>query len=179
MTKRILSVVLMSLFAVGYSVHAKQINVGDQRMSNIGAIFTRDTSNPALGEAYKDPSGLIWGSIVKSEDWNAIKGRSAINQYDVDTYCKANGARLPTEKEFELLAAYLGKYSEQGYSPFLADGKTDLLPGLSSYWFWSSSLNQNGPDIALLFNGSDGYMVNGVDRSITFIYGAGRCVADR
>ena len=42
--------------------------------------------------------------------------------------------------KFEQLAKYLGKGSAQGYSPLLADGKTDILPGLSRYWFWTSSV---------------------------------------
>ncbi len=85
MSKRIFPVVLLSLLAVGQGAFAKQVcntitecqdgqarlqelsNVGGQRTSNIGAVFVRDASIPALGEAYKDPSGLIWGSIVSTK----------------------------------------------------------------------------------------------------------------
>lgn len=195
MSTRILPVILLSLFAVTHSAYAKspicntvqecqdmislaearlqELSVGgSQRTSNTGAIFTRDASNPALGEAYKDPSGLIWGSIVTAQ------GKiNTMNQYDADKYCKDGGARLPTREEFEQLAKYLGKGTARGYSPYLADGKTDLLPGLSNHWFWSSSVYPNLSDYAFYFYGYSGgvYYAN---RSY-YPYDAVRCVAGR
>jgi len=145
---------------------------GSQRVSSTGAVFTRDTTIPALGEAYKDPSGLIWGSIVTAQ------GRvNDMNQYDAEKYCKARGTRLPTREEFEQLAKYLGKGTANGYSPYLADGKTDILPGLSGhYQFWSSSFGSADPGYAFFFDGHYGYthVINSYfyDRSV-------RCVAGR
>ncbi len=106
-----------------------------QRVSITGAVFTRDTSNPALGEAYKDPSGLIWGSVVKTREGN-IK---YMNEQDAEKYCRSIGAQLPTGEEFEQLAMYLGQGAGFDSSPYLADGKTEILPGLANHDFWSTS----------------------------------------
>lgn len=195
MSKRIFPVVLLSLLAVGQAVFAKQVcntisecqdvisqaqarlqelsNVGGQRTSNTGAVFTRDGSIPALGAAYKDPSGLIWGSIVTAQGKT-----SNMDQYDADEYCKDGGTRLPTKEEFQQLAKYLGEGTAQGYSPFLSDGKTEILPGLSGEQFWSSSLYPGNSDYAFAFKGGNGY-VGFADRLnyVNFRY-AVRCVAD-
>lgn len=191
---RFLSTILLSLFAIGQSAFAEQpicksiqecqtvisqaearlqelSNGGSsKRTSSTGAIFTPDTSNPSLGEAYKDPSGLIWGRLVMAHGET-----NPMSQYDADKYCKDGGARLPTKEEFEQLAKYLGKGTANGYNPYLADGKTDLLPGLSGHWFWSSSVSPNGTDNAFSFNGYNGLVYYG-SRSSSY---AVRCVAGR
>jgi hypothetical protein len=147
-------------------------NTGGQRVSSTGAVFTRDTSVPALGEAYRDPSGLIWGSIVMAQgkvNW--------MNQYDADKYCKDGGARLPTKEEFEQLAKYLGIGTARGYSPYLADGKTDFLPGLSGYAFWSSSVLPSYSNHAYGYDGSNGGVY--YDYRYNSFSGAVLCVAGR
>jgi hypothetical protein len=146
--KRMLFRSLVLLFLLLTTSVAK----ANQRVSNTGAIFTRDTTIPALGEAYRDPSGLIWGSIVTAEGQVNI-----MDQYDAEKYCNAINTRLPTREEFEQLAKYLGKGTANGYSPYLADGKTEILPGLSSHRFWSSSVNPYWHDDAFYFIGTYGY----------------------
>ena len=111
-----------------------------RRAPNTGAVFTRDTSIPSLGEAFRDPSGLIWGSMVLASGKPNYKTR-----FDAKIYCQAGGARLPTIEEFLQLANYLGRGTSQGYSPFLSDGKTDFLPGLSETWFWTNSPDGDTP----------------------------------
>lgn len=147
----------------------------DQRVSSTGAVFNRDISIPALGEAYRDPSGLIWGSIVMAQ------GKvNAMTQYSADKYCKDVGARLPTKEEFEQLAKYLGNGTAQGYSPYLADGKTDFLPGLTSYsnyTFWSSSVYPTHGLFAFVFHGYTGDASSHYYRD--FSYKSVRCVAGR
>lgn len=181
MSKRFLSAALLSLFAIGESGFAQlpicnsvqecqavifqaetrlqELSNGhsSQRISSTGAIFTRDTSNSALGVAYKDPSGLIWGGLV-----TALGKIHKMDQFDAEKYCIVGGARLPTKEEFDQLAKYLGKGTAQGYSPYLADGKTDFLPGLSQYTFWSSSLypDPKETDFVFFFNGNDGSLSN-------------------
>jgi len=143
----------------------------DLRVSTTGAVFTRDASVPAFGEAYRDPSGLIWGSIV-------IAQGEVNTEYDADRYCKDRGGRLPTAREFQQLANYLGKGSALGYSPYLAYGKKiDFLPGLSSYWFWSWSDNPNHSYYAYYFNGYTGYFTYFLIRDVS--NSAVRCVAGR
>ncbi|MCE3009185.1 MAG: hypothetical protein LW875_01065 [Proteobacteria bacterium] len=123
-----------------------------KRVSNTGAVFIRDTSVPALGEAFRDPSGLIWGDIVRAQD--AVKLMNGVRAED---YCQAAGVRLPESEEFERLAEYLGQGTSLGYSPFLADGKTDFLSGLSDNFFWSGTAS--GFDVFVnryVFYGADG-----------------------
>jgi formylglycine-generating enzyme required for sulfatase activity len=147
----------------------QRVSSTGQRVSSTGAVFTRDTSVPSLGEAYRDPAGLIWGSIVR------LNGQvKTMSQYEADKYCKSLGARLPTKEEFERLARYL---TAQKYSPYLVGADGDVLPGLTGYPFWSSSLNpRNGGGVnAFGFSGSSGGFLN---VSPLFDYSV-RCVAIR
>ncbi len=95
-------------------------------------VFIRDTSNPKLGKAYQDPSGVIWGSVLSK----------SMNQYDANNACKKIGARLPTVDEFRRLRVYLGGGSRGHYKPFTADG-SEVIPGLSHQMFWTSSKEFN------------------------------------
>ena len=131
------------------------LDTRDRTAPNTGAIFAGDISVPALGEAYRDPSGLIWGRMIMGQGRN----KHIMSQYDADRNCKAVGARLPTKEELEQLAKYLGKGTAQSYSPYLKDGKTDFLPGLG-YSFWSSSIN---PDV---YNFTHGYYMDSRDGTI-------------
>ena len=133
-----------------------------QRFSVTGAVFTRDTSNPALGEAYRDPSGLIWGSVVTTPQGKI----ESMSQYGAEKYCKSIGAWLPTREEFEQLAKYLGQGTANGYDPYLTDGKTEILPGLVNHIFWSASVFSSSLSLSWLFCGDYGDVVNG-GRSVT------------
>ncbi|MEK6773826.1 MAG: hypothetical protein AABY64_07790 [Bdellovibrionota bacterium] len=152
--KLILSILVLTFMgtspAVSSGVRESSQN-SNHRTTRDGVIFTLDTSNIALGEAYRDPSGLIWGSIVTAN------GKiNHMSQRDANKYCNAGNARLPTYEEFVQLAKYLGYGTAQGYSPYQADGKTDLLPGLSGYWFWSISFIPNADSSGYVFNGNTG-----------------------
>jgi hypothetical protein len=141
----------------------------EQRISTGGAVFSRDTSNSALGEAYRDPSGLIWGDVVRTN------GKiTYMSQYDAEDYCKASGARLPTNKEFRQLRIYLSRGIAQGYRPYLPEDKANVLPGLSSdqFWAWTE------PTASILGYGFDG--VNGnIIVHVRNHFLAVRCVAIR
>lgn len=39
-----------------------------QKISSSGAIFQLNLDYPALGNAYQDPSGLIWGDSGETQD---------------------------------------------------------------------------------------------------------------
>ena len=146
---------------------------GSQRVSITGAVFTRDTSNPALGEAYRDPSGLIWGSVVTTPQGKIEK----MTQYDAEKYCKSIGAWLPTREEFEQLAEYLGQgTASAGYDPYLTDGKTEILPGLANRYFWSASVYSLSHILSWVFLGGNGY-VDYYSRNNVMV--AVRCVRSR
>lgn len=102
----------------------------DQKIAITGAVFTRDRSNPELGEAYQDPSGLVWGSILDKE------GKVIGN-------CSARMARLPTLAEFKRLFAYLGWGTDKGYKPYLADGRAPFFRGMEDE-FWTSTVGSWG-----------------------------------
>lgn len=163
---------------------AKRIEKAEQRATATNDnIFTRDTTNPGLGEAYRDPSGLIWGDVIKAQ---------GMSQTDADIYCKCNSdyardklgctskpdsARLPTREEFKQLAEYLDDGSAQRYSPLSADGRTDVIPGLSRHWFWTSSTRRSDfPDVVYTFNGRYGYFDSSYRSSLLV---TGRCVSGR
>ena len=188
--------VLLSLFAVSQSAYAKwPVNTdnieqeriiqqkarlqnlsvrGGKLISASGAVFYRDTSNPALGEAYRDPSGLIWGDVVMDG-----QGIDTMDQHSADEYCKSRNARLPTKEEYEQLTRYLGRSKEQGYSPFLTDGITDYLPLLTFYWEWTSSVTKiDDYYYAYAFYGKFGRFAK-QPLPVIGAYGAARCVDDR
>lgn len=180
MSNPFLPVVFFSLLVAGYTTFAEKLNSDEQRISlSTGAIFTRDNSNPKLGEAYRDPSGLIWGATV------TVRGApNYINpidpkykrQYDamaVAEDCKNIGARLPTMEEFEQLAKYLGLGSPKGYSPYQLDAKTEVLTGLYRQWFWSSTGYPGYEDYAFGFISETGRIGFAV-RTDSF---AARCVS--
>lgn len=193
MSKRFFLVLFLSLCTLGSSSYAKPIcntinecqtvidsaavrlqelsNGGSsRRTSRTGAVFMRDASNSALGEAYKDQLGLIWGSPVMAQG-----EVSRMSQYDADKYCKDIGARLPTKEDFEQLANFLGEGTANGYGPYLADNKTDLLPGLSGNNFWSSSIEANKYETAHVFISKDGLVAWDFREKSTAV----RCVVGR
>ncbi len=119
-----------------------------QRVSIIGVVFTRNTSIPALGEAYKDPWGTVWGSVAKS-----YKTRD-----EAVSYCRSIGAFLPTSNQYERLTKYLGYGTVRGYSVKVANGQTDVLPDLSKTLFWTSTIYPPDDEgIAYGFNNSWGF----------------------
>lgn len=154
----------------------------EKRTTDTGAVFTRDRSHAALGEAWRDPDGLVWGDIVKNENGSArymvqsseyMKeiGKSLPNRtLGAKEYCERIGARLPSREEFTRLREYMGAQSgtDRGYSP-------QVLPNLSDRWFWSSSVYPNVSDVAYFFYGRYGYIYN-YYRKYNY---AVRCVVDR
>ena len=121
--------------------------------------FIKDTSIPNLGEAWKDPSGMIWGDIAKNAD-GSIR---YINQINADKYCKSINANLPSDEDFIRLREYLGAVpnSERadGYTP-------QVLPNLIDNNFWASPVVTDPRTLAYVFKGSSGilgYVFHGPD----------------
>jgi hypothetical protein len=120
------------------------------RTTTTGAVFTRDESVPALGEAWRDERGVIWGDAAKNADGSINKG---MNQYDAEKYCESIGARLPTRDDFVSLRKAMGStnpdsiWDEAGYT-------AQVLPNLNVdfLYFWSSWVDA---DYAYVFIGSN------------------------
>lgn len=124
------------------------------KISNSGAVFVRDYSNPSLGKAYRDPSGTIWGSVVKGlppfdhvfRGHTRILFENGLNGMLFPTaveYCESIGARTAAMADFEQLRKYLGYKTEQGYSPFDVKSKTEIIEGLTAdtgTWLWAVEL---------------------------------------
>ncbi len=105
--------------------------------------WTRDTSNPELGEAWRDPSGMIWGDVK----------RKGISQDVAIEYCTRIGAKLPSKYDFIRLREYLGAMSGSigGYDP------QDVLPNsVKGINFWSSTGYWYGTAQAYYFNARTG-----------------------
>jgi hypothetical protein len=75
---------------------------------------------------------------------------------EADEACRLAGGRLPTVTEFRQLSAYLGYGTKRGYSPYVDDGKTEILKGISDHIFWSSSKDKFFPGFTYSFFGKIG-----------------------
>jgi hypothetical protein len=140
-----------------------------QHISNIGTIYTLDTSQPALGKSYRDPSGLIWGAPV------TIQGETAkMTGHDGAQYCSSlgNGFHLPTLGDFKQLMTNLGYGPHSDYSPYAADGTTEMLPNLVESKYWTST-GYDGNAAFIFLGGNQGGIGFGY---VYDDYAAVRCV---
>jgi hypothetical protein len=129
-----------------------------------------------FGEAWEDPSGMIWSDIAKKEDGSPL----FMIHKDVEAYCKSLGAELPSgwkedqngkhgfankDSDFVRLRKYMGAEYAAGYDT--PKGYTaQILPNLTTtsekgeilnrWWHWSSSVHPDDTEGAYLFNGRDG-----------------------
>ncbi len=156
-------------------------------------FFLRDRSIAALGKAWRDESGMIWGDIVRNDDAeHSIRYMVQSSEYmasigypfpagqlGAKEYCESIGAQLPSREDFARLRGYMGattaasEYEGTGYRP-------QVLPNLNAtnYSFWSSSaLPDPFSRLADAFNGFTGYLSPGY-RNVGDEY-AVRCVARR
>ncbi len=130
--------------AARLQIHSLRTKAGENRVSASGATFTGvDLSTypapiiEALGQAYRDPSRLIWGDVFRSFEFGgdySFIGFKAANEF-----CKTRGARLPSKSEFMGLATYLE--SSGKYSSLIPNSKISVLPFLQNVGnnkFWSS-----------------------------------------
>lgn len=81
---------------------------------------------------------------------------------------KIKGARMPKRADFERLRKNLGHDSQKGFSPYLADGKTPLLPFLDGNWLYQQA--GGGVDSRpAYFNGGLKGNLDGHGRSTTVV----------
>jgi hypothetical protein len=113
----------------------------DVRESQLGYKFTRDSSRSGLGLAYRDPSGLIWGDLVRCADCNTIDKIAWVTYIEALIGCNRMAARLPTEEEIANLRFYLGYGSPSGFNIVSSDEKLTVLPNLSYSHYLLSSKN--------------------------------------
>jgi hypothetical protein len=116
-----------------------------------------------FGEAWEDPSGVVWGDTARDQNGNAIE----MTRAKASNYCADIGASLPTREQFEQLAKYLGGerrtfFSAGGYPRSYIEGyKPQILPnltyedkwGTSGYCFWASLYPYDSDEAYFFFGG--------------------------
>lgn len=118
---------------------------GSLRVPETGAHFIRDTRYPKLGEAYRDPSGVVWGNIAMAE----TQARTfRVTFVFAERFCESIGARLPTQKEALRLLSYLGTPHKEFKDTYvgrntLADGRTEIIPAFNEGYFWTSTMKRS------------------------------------
>jgi hypothetical protein len=127
-----------------------------------------------FGEAWEDPSDMIWSDTAKKEDGSPL----FMNHKDAEAYCKSLGAELPSgwpedlngkhgfpnkDSDFVRLRKYMAAEYAAGYdTPKGYAGQ--ILPNLTtineqgeilSRWHWSSSVHTDS-NYAYVFDGRFG-----------------------
>lgn len=74
----------------------------------MGCKFTRDNFNPALGETWKSPNGVVWGELELNTDGSPLFA----NIVKANKVCSDKGGRLPTQEEWKELAACFDGFKE-------------------------------------------------------------------
>ncbi len=132
----VLSLCLTSLFLISRgnssssneSLANTMSHLEETKVTENGHVFTRDYSNPKLGEAWKDEYGTIWGNQPKS---------LMLSHKEATEYCKSIGARLPSDEEFSRLYSYMLEKGSFKYKP-----QPEILPNLNcseQRFFWSGT----------------------------------------
>jgi hypothetical protein len=132
--------------------YAASLPLAETMTTASGHLFQKIHSLPALGEAWKDDSGIVWGDLVQDS-----AGQPALaTQSQANDYCQKIGARLPSQMEFVQLGLFLGDGSQAGFDPL-------SFPNLEGHLFWSSTFSSAFAQQAYVFHGSTGAVdfVNG------------------
>lgn len=86
--------------------------VGDRCATTSGHVYER-IAKEGFGEAWKDPSGLIWSDRIGTS-----------NQFSAEEFCERIGGTLPGEAQFR-------KAERREFR--------EILPRMNFYWYWSAT----------------------------------------
>jgi hypothetical protein len=169
--------------AIG-SISASALDSEPQTKTTLnGAVFTRvsrqelraagvvDPDAFGFPEAWRDPSGVIWGDVSKNADGSF----ATMDHFQAEAHCRRLGAQLPSgwpesppgagsrDSDFVRLRKYLGAgYAAgdefpTGYKPQILPNQTYInqVYEVASKWEWSSTLVPNSYN-AWAFLGSYG-----------------------
>jgi hypothetical protein len=140
-------------------------------------LFAFDVSLPALGEAWRDESAMIWGDILMNPD-DSIR---YLNHEEADEYSKKIGAQLPSEGDFTRLREYMGAKSGiyEGYTPQVLPHLVRNQGGkVLSNFFWSSTTEWFHYHLGYVFGGKiGGFGI--VNRLFDDDFTSARCVVQR
>jgi len=148
----------------------------NEPVSKAKAVFVRDYTHPQLGEAWKDPSGTIWGDVVKTRDGSP----ESMNHESASRYCESIDADLPSRQDFRRLREYMRTNlgSSKSEIPPVLPNLTFTEKGQSwSHCFWSSTLpSDDGSRYAFSFRPRNGDIELVADRGADDIEATTRCV---
>lgn len=127
MLKFTLSAILVLMSSQSFAV--------ETRVTQTGAIFTRDKSNPELGKAYRSQTGVVWGDLVRKEKSN----KPLLTDFQTaKEICEKKNAQLPSTWDFLNLRDQMG-------SPIMPGPKNEpVLPGFMDYSQWTINLTHDG-----------------------------------
>ncbi|MBY0371159.1 hypothetical protein K2X33_10765 [bacterium] len=167
-------------------IAAKIPSLVPTRTTRNGTKFTQPTSEDLtalgitdlikFGEAWEDPTGVIWGDVARGKDGFP----KTMSHAAASAYCAGIGARLPTgyvdsqngkgknpktDSDFVRLRKYMGaKRGTEFRKPEAKDYNPEILPNLAvEYRYWGAdqpSDTYNGQpwdsEVRSIFNGSNG-----------------------
>lgn len=89
----------------------------------------------------RDPGGQIEELI-----WSNVAPNTEMSRTQAIGFCKEIGGRLPTQEEYEAVKRAMTQSKYNNYA----------LPGMSGYYFWTSSLSAKFADTPMIVNGDYG-----------------------
>jgi hypothetical protein len=163
------------------SVSAEECTEKLFRTTTTGHVFVRDSSIPELGDAWRDESGMIWGSAIRENDQvipmshhEAARrcARIRVNRRDGSIV----RASLPSLADFERLAKMMT--DNRGYHPqVLPDWAGSWQTYTSTFWYWTADTNPEFPDRAYVYMAA--YASSGHDPKFLDQFNAARCVIQK
>lgn len=157
----------------------------ETKTTKTGHIFVRDTNFPKLGEAWRDPSGTVWGNMVTKDDGSP----RFMTHGDAADYCKSIGAQLPSRADYTRLGQYMGfrwvpvQGVLGGPAQLYTGFEPQVLPNLNymengrvrTRYYWSSTLLPQDESNVYYFSGNDGGTESYSSRGSAY-YSTVRCV---
>lgn len=137
--------IFVLLFALtGSLAHAEMKYVTRATSGQALAVFTMVDGPGKFGQAWSDPSGMIWSRVFGLYANEAMKSDCGgkVVESDATRICQSVGGRLPSNEDFLRLASYFetdccGRLSPQG----LEDLKT-VFPDMLANDTWTSSVGE-------------------------------------
>ena len=111
---------------------------GEEHITWNGTVLKCNTKHAALGEAFQDAAGLIWGEAVLTPNGQL----EPMYYHEAKRYCESIGARLPTNQELaRLRKAFAHKDDSDKFNFATSNGKGLVLPNFDGELnFWGTGV---------------------------------------
>lgn len=140
-----------------------------------GCKFVRDTFNPALGEAWRSPRGIVWGDFEVNADGSPV----VLNSEEAIKFCAKKGTRLPSRADWNELIGCVGSFGEHpfpfrnlDFDKFLSLEKDLGLPLDAKIFRPRKPVEQRFRKVRWFASGDEGWEIDDNDRGFV------RCVFD-